>query len=184
MGKEKTKSDEAEKKLVVQNKEKTKQATDQKEASQAIEIEKCAEELTITKKELNQQEGEKIKRNSELSLANMELVLQNKERDKRTLELKAANKALKKIKKQQRKYIQGLEEMMFLTSHAVRKPVANILGIATQLDESKLPEECRELIECMKISAVSLDVFTQELTVKINTLKEKGIIKNWTGTLG
>lgn len=126
------------------------------------------------------QKNEKAKHTSELLLTNIELLLQNEERDKRTVELKTANKALKKIKKQQKKYIQGLEEMMFLTSHAVRKPVANILGIATQLDESKLPVECKELIEGMKVSALALDIFTQELTVKINTLKEKGKLNNLT----
>jgi len=145
-----------------------------------IEKEKFADELIIANKELNFQNGEKVKRASELLLANIELLLQNEEREKRTLELKAANKALKKIKKQQKKYIQGLEEMMFLTSHAVRKPVANILGIATQLDESRLPVECKELIEGMKVSALALDIFTQELTVKINTLKEKGKLNNFT----
>ncbi|RZK11167.1 MAG: hypothetical protein EOO46_07715 [Flavobacterium sp.] len=110
----------------------------------------------------------------ELVVANKVLAFQNKENIKYEAELKTAHNSLTKIQRLQKKYIKGLEEMMFLTSHAVRKPVANIIGIATQLDNSRLPKSCRKLIECLKISASSLDVFTQQLTAKINTLKKKG----------
>ena len=105
----------------------------------------------------------------ELVVANKVLAFQNVENIKYEAELKIANNSLTKIQRLQKKYVKGLEEMMFLTSHAVRKPVANIIGIATQLDNSRLPKHCRKLIECLKISASSLDVFTQQLTAKINT---------------
>lgn len=163
--------------LAYQHAEKTKRAAELITANielhfQNSEKEKRAAELIIANKELVFQNSEKEKRAKELIIANKELVFQNSEKEKRAAELHIANKSLKKIKEHQKRYIIGLEELMFMTSHAVRRPVVNILGIATQLEECKLPKECKELIEGMKISAHSLDVFTQELTTKINILKE------------
>lgn len=168
----------ANKKLVFEESEKIKRAAELIIANKELifqnkEREKRADELVIAKKELKFQNSEKIKRAAELILANIELVFQNEERGKRAKELLVANKLLKKIKKEQNEYIKGLEELMFITSHAVRMPVTNILGLAIQLDAAELPEECRILIEGMKSSAIALDVFTKELTTKINSLKGK-----------
>ncbi|WP_432671235.1 diguanylate cyclase [Flavobacterium sp. SM2513] len=164
--------------LLFQNSEKEKRAAELIIANEELlfqnsEKEKRASELIVANKELLFQNSEKEKRAGELIIANEELVFQNSEKEKRAAELHAVNKSLKKIKEHQKRYIIGLEEMMFMTSHAVRSPVVNILGIATQLEACILPDGCEELIDGMKTSACALDVFTQELTTKINVLKEK-----------
>ena len=170
------------KELYFQNSEKEKRANELVIANKELhfqnsEKEKRAEELVIANNELFYQNSEKEKCANELVVANKELHFQNSEKEKRAEELKILNKSLNKIKKQQKKYIEGLEELMFLTSHAVRLPVTNILGLATQLEECELPDNCNVLIEAMKTSAHSLDVFTRELTNKINLLKQQKIKK-------
>jgi len=58
-----------------------------------------------------------------------------------------------------------LEEMLFMISHKVRQPVANIVGLAEQLNNhSNSLEELEELIGYVKTSAFSLDIFTRELS--------------------
>ena len=62
---------------------------------------------------------------------------------------------------------------MFITSHRVRQPVTNILGISFELDQpSNSPEEIKEYLEFIKQSAVTLDAFTKELTIFISNLKQ------------
>ena len=86
-----------------------------------------------------------------------------------------ANEELKKAKEYQQEYIRGLEEMMFMTSHKVRQSIANILGLSHLLDQStNSPEEIKESIDYIKESALSLDIFTKELTTFIFELGEKG----------
>jgi hypothetical protein len=64
---------------------------------------------------------------------------------------------------------------MFLTSHKVRQPVANILGLSEMLNQSiSSPEDFKQSLDCIKQSAVSLDVFTRELTTFICELGQKG----------
>ena len=121
-------------------------------------------------------ENNELRQAQEIITINNEPGLQNEEKIRYEAELKTANNSLTKIKRYQKKYIKGLEEMMFLTSHAVRKPVANIIGIVTQLEDSRLPKDFRKLIECLRVSALSLETFTRQLTVKINILKKKGNI--------
>lgn len=77
------------------------------------------------------------------------------------------------IKDQQ--YLRSLEEMLFITSHQVRKPVANILGLADlissdneQVNTSDLKEHCRLL----QHSAAELDDFIKELSKAIREAEE------------
>ena len=75
------------------------------------------------------------KNSDELILANRKLATQNKEKEKRATELIVANKELKKADEEhQKEYIGWLEEMMFMTSHRVRQPIARIIGVSTILD--------------------------------------------------
>ncbi len=98
----KSNSDElikANKKLLLQNKEKEKRAAElviaNKElAFQNEEKEKRAAELEIANKELAFQNEEKEKRAAELEIANKELAFQNKEKENRAAELEIANKEL------------------------------------------------------------------------------------------
>jgi PAS domain-containing protein len=89
----------ANKERVFQNKEKKKRAVELVIANKELvfqneEKKKRADELVITKKERVFQNGEKTKRAVELVIANKELVFQNEEKKKRAVELVIANKEL------------------------------------------------------------------------------------------
>ncbi len=72
-------------------------------------------------------------------------------------------------------YVHGLEEMMFMTHHKVRQPVANILGMVTLIDEyANSPDELKKIVDYMKQSALDLDAFTRELTTFVSNLEQKG----------
>jgi signal transduction histidine kinase len=63
---------------------------------------------------------------------------------------------------------------MFITSHKVRAPIANILGISSMLDQYiESPARLKQLVDYMKVSAKSLDAFTKELTTFIVSIKQK-----------
>ena len=69
-----------------------------------------------------------------------------------------------KSKLQKELRIKALEEMLFMTSHKVRQPVANILGIAGLLDDPiKSQEELKTVVSYIKQSTQLLDNFTKEL---------------------
>ena len=167
--------------LAFQNLEKEKQATEliianNELAFQNLEKEKRAAELIIANKELAYQNKEKEKRAAELIIANKELVFQNQEKEKQSAELIAANLELKKAEEYLKEYINGLEEMMFITSHKVRQPIANILGLSYLLNTQSVnsPDELQESLDYIKQSALNLDTFTKELTQFIYNLGEKG----------
>lgn len=77
------------------------------------------------------------------------------------------------INSERRVYINELEKMLFITSHKVRQPITNILGLANQLDSPpNSPEEIIKIIGYMKQSALSLENFTSELTTFIYDIKQ------------
>lgn len=182
-----TRSDElilANKKLVSQNEEKEKREAEliianEELAFQNEEKEKRATELVIANAELAFQNIEKEKRAAELILANIELAFQNEEKEKRAIELSAAYKELKKTDEYLKEYVKGLEEMMFMTSHKVRQPVANILGITNIISNYiNSPAQLKTMVEYLRKSATSLDTFIDELTTFIYDLEQKGKSKD------
>lgn len=164
-------------------------------AFQYEEKEKRAAELILANIELAFQNKEKIKRASELIIANRELMFNNAEKEKRVLELIIANrelayqkleknvreselltahKSIEKLEQKQKEYIEGLEEMMFMTSHQVRQPIANILGFSNVLNQlMDSPEELKQAIIYIKEATLTLDVFTRELTAIICELGQR-----------
>lgn len=79
----------------------------------------------------------------------------------------------KRAENERKKYTEGLEEMIFMTSHKVRQPVTNILGLSSLLDNASISlEQLREITGYMKVSAERLDDFTKELTNFIQNLKK------------
>jgi signal transduction histidine kinase len=166
--------------LAFQNSEKEKRANElaiaNKElAFQNSEKEKRAAELIIANKELVFQNQEKQKRADELIVANRELVFQNDEKQKKAEELTRAYDKIKSTEVFLKEYIHGLEEMMFMTHHKVRQPVANILGISQMLSQFiSSPATLKKLIGYMEVSALILDDFTKELTAFIENLEKKG----------
>ncbi len=67
-------------------------------------------------------------------------------------------------------YLKALKEMLFITSHKVRKPVASILGLidVINLDNADLsPVGIKEYCGYLNISAIELDSFVRELNAFI-----------------
>ncbi|MGE0567726.1 MAG: PAS domain-containing protein [Bacteroidia bacterium] len=66
---------------------------------------------------------------------------------------------------ERKRYIDSLEEMLYMTSHKVRQPICSILGIMNVLDSVDVSkEDVENVVEYMKKSIINLDVFTRELT--------------------
>lgn len=79
-----------------------------------------------------------------------------------------------KLKEQQ--YLKALEEMLFITSHQVRKPVANILGLIEIIDTDHADlsaEDLKERCQYLKASAHELDNFIKELNTFIEQTQQK-----------
>ncbi len=162
---------------------------------QNAEKEKRANELLIANKELAFQNKEKGKRAKELLIANRRLSIQNKnlaecadkltiahyelsvqyaEKEIKAIELMNANKELKTAQDFQSQYIQNLRHMVFITSHKIRQPIANIMGISNLLPCSiNSPDELLKLTGFMKDSALALDNFTRELTIYLCNQESK-----------
>lgn len=88
----------------------------------------------------------------------------------------------KKAEEERIGHIKSLEQMLFMTSHQVRQPIANLLGLANQLEDfTNSKDEMLKIVSYMKESVVALDSFTKELTTfiyKVNkNEKEKQTIK-------
>ena len=75
-------------------------------------------------------------------------------------------------RQKEQQHVTALESMLFMMSHEVRKPVANIIGLAEALcsDSAKLsPAEMEELCDHLRFSATELDTFITSL----NTFMER-----------
>ena len=86
----------------------------------------------------------------------------------------------KKAENERLEYIKALEEMVFMTSHRIRQPITQILGVSYLLDQpDTTQEEIKKITGYMKQSVSSLDTFTHELTSFIYNLQVKaGILKS------
>jgi signal transduction histidine kinase len=122
-----------------------------------------------------------IKDSDELILAIKKFAFQNKASEKRASQLIIANNELKKADEEhQREYVCWLEEMMFMTSHRVRQPIARIIGVSTLLEsENNSREELIRMTGYMKQSAEALDTLTRELATFIHDKEMKVINKSW-----
>jgi signal transduction histidine kinase len=99
---------------------------------------------------------------------------QNEEKQRHSEELITANKDLSIAEESLKGHIAGLEEMMFMTSHKVRHPITNILGLSTLLHQSvNSPDELNEIVGHIQDSAVILDTFTKELTNFMGEISKK-----------
>jgi len=71
-------------------------------------------------------------------------------------------------------YINTLEEMLFMTSHKVRKPICNILGLFNMLDSTKTTKKrLLEIADLLRREIKDLNTFTKELTLFIERNKNK-----------
>lgn len=79
----------------------------------------------------------------------------------------------KKAEEDKNMRIMELDSMLFMTSHKVRQPVANILGIAEQIEKNIYSrDELLKVTGYLKQSAILLDNFTRELTAYIQHQKD------------
>ncbi|MGZ5243012.1 MAG: PAS domain S-box protein [Bacteroidia bacterium] len=79
---------------------------------------------------------------------------------------------IKNAEKEREEYINSLSEMLFMTSHKVRVPIANILGFSEVLEQFlNQPEKLEKSVAFIKKSAHELDLFTRELTIYMEQLK-------------
>lgn len=148
---------------------------------QIQQIEKLVTVLLTNNKKLMDQCDESKKCNTELAIVNKEIISKNKETEKQSVVLLKKNEELKKAEESQKQYIHGLESILFMTSHRIRQPITNILGLSYLLDEFKnTNNELKVFIDFIKQSALTLDVYTQELTAHTFDLKQKVQIKNTT----
>ena len=78
----------------------------------------------------------------------------------------------KKANKEREAYVKSLEEMLFITSHKIRKPVASCLGLIqiTQFEALK-KDELQFVFNHLKSNADELNGFTKELTDFMSELK-------------
>jgi signal transduction histidine kinase len=60
-------------------------------------------------------------------------------------------------------YAKSLEDMIFITSHQVRKPVANIIGLVEDLDPAMSAAQLKQHYRYLRASALELDGIIREL---------------------
>ncbi|HEX8459927.1 MAG TPA: hypothetical protein VF623_00795, partial [Segetibacter sp.] len=100
---------------------------------------------------------------------NKEIIHQKEEKEEQAKKLNATKIKLEKAGEFQTEYIDNLEKMMFLTSHQLIRPIANIMGILNHIDSLiNSPDELEEMKGFLKQSAQSLDKLTRELTTLIH----------------
>jgi signal transduction histidine kinase len=85
--------------------------------------------------------------------------------------------------RREHQYLRALEAMLFMTSHQVRKPVANILGLVETMNndcDHLLANDIHEFCIHLKSSANELDAFVKELNAFIEQTEEdhnRGLIE-------
>ena len=72
-------------------------------------------------------------------------------------------------KKEREEYINVLEKAIFKTSHEIRQPITNIIGVSNLINSDRLTsEEIKKTITFINQSAEVLDKFTHEMNSFIN----------------
>lgn len=81
----------------------------------------------------------------------------------------------KNAEMEKQEYLMALEEMLFMTSHEVRKPLTSCLGLINLLEGevSLNKSELLDIIKHLKSSALELDAFTKKLTIFMNDMRQK-----------
>lgn len=143
-------------------------------AFETKEKEKRVSELVVASHELAHLSQENTRMEAELTLTKKKLLFEKKAKRKQAEELAEINEDIKSAKASQKAHIEDLREMMYMTSHQLRTPVVQILGLADILDTtSNTPAEVNEIVGCMKESAETLDGVTKELTTFIHNREVK-----------
>ncbi len=77
--------------------------------------------------------------------------------------------------KERKAYDKELEEMLYMISHEVRKPITNCIGLMNHLEsnQSYSQQELKEVVGYLKPSVYELETFTRKLTIFVDDLKKK-----------
>lgn len=85
----------------------------------------------------------------------------------------------KKAEQDRLEYLKSLEDIIYMTSHEVRKPIANLIGLSESIDfTSNALEEIEIIINHIKKEAQELDEYTRKLTLFMYELKVKNTTNN------
>lgn len=89
-------------------------------------------------------------------------------------------KQFENFSKERDAYEKQLEEMLFMISHEVRKPITNCIGLIDHLESDKeyTLEELKEMAGHLKSSVYELETFTRKLTVFVDDVKQKEQFKD------
>ncbi|MBN8694655.1 MAG: PAS domain-containing protein [Bacteroidetes bacterium] len=80
--------------------------------------------------------------------------------------------ARKKSEELRKEHIDNLEELLFYTSHHLRQPITNISGLSgLLLSDSINKNELLKAADYMRESINNLEMFSRELTKKMNNLR-------------
>ncbi|UXP32287.1 tetratricopeptide repeat protein [Reichenbachiella agarivorans] len=95
------------------------------------------------------------------------LIALNKEIDTQNEKIQTINQNLEKTILQRTKVIQDqnnqLREFAFMNSHNIRRPLSNVLGLLSLLEDERNPEKISELIMLANQSAAEMDQIIQEV---------------------
>jgi len=151
-------------------------------------VEERNEQRLITGFEIILQNEEQEKYMTVLRIANEDQAVKTKEKDSKATELRESiqsneirtdelikvNIELKKSQDHQQQYIKSLEQIMHMTSHKIRQPVAHILGLSYLIENHiHSHEDLVKITNLIKDSAKSLDSSTRDLTKFIYEEKDK-----------
>lgn len=75
----------------------------------------------------------------------------------------------------QAEYNQKLKDILYMTSHRVRSPLATCMGLLNMVSEDKVPsaDELKDMIKHLKASAQQLNEFTKDLTDYLLMLEKR-----------
>lgn len=97
--------------------------------------------------------------------------------DKRTIAVSISirninDKKKKEIMIQEQNVV--LRDIVFVMSHEVRAPVANILGLVRLVDQSEFSEKNKQICEYLEIATKNLDRIITKVVVDISNIKING----------
>ena len=79
----------------------------------------------------------------------------------------------KKAEEERMEHIKSLEKILFMTSHQVRHPIVNLLGLTNQLEDfNNSKEDISKIVGFIKESVLTLDNHTKELTLYISEVNK------------
>jgi len=103
-----------------------------------------------------------------------ELIAVNTANKNRTAELIDTYHESDKVEELIQENVRGLDERMIMAHKKLRQPVANILAMASLIEQhANSPLTLKKIVKYIKRSALDLDAATQGFTALINDLEKK-----------